>query len=239
MPLGLVGASLLSSALQGLFSIGATASQNAFNSPKAQLRRLRKAGLPLAYMYKGNVAGQSQVPTLSIDPTLGLSKKIELQNQTKLTKSQVDKNESETESIDLSNAIQQGINEWMLDKGKRNWGGGKYTGTNQQVNLQIEQDQKNAVAFAKKHEEQLLNIQQLVETKLLSQGVPYQERIQALEKIKQQIVNMGKQAGLMSQLQEIRDFEEWLNSTVTQNIDSLPKWAQALTASLLKLQSYR
>jgi len=69
--IGILGGTLIAAALKALFDIGGTVTQNQFNAPKAQLKRLRKAGLPLSYMYRGNVATQSESPKLSIEPTLG------------------------------------------------------------------------------------------------------------------------------------------------------------------------
>jgi len=71
--------SLLASALQGIFGIGSTMAANKYNSPRAQRNRLKKAGLPLAYMYQGKVMGQSDVPKLSIDPTLGVTQQRKLE----------------------------------------------------------------------------------------------------------------------------------------------------------------
>lgn len=71
--MGPILGAIIAAAASGLFSAGGTIMQNAYNSPRSQRRRLRKAGLPLAYMYEGRVNQQSDVPKLSIDPTLGAS----------------------------------------------------------------------------------------------------------------------------------------------------------------------
>lgn len=238
MPLGPVGLSLLISAINGLFGIGSTVAQNAYNSPLAQRRRLRKAGLPLSYMYRGNVNQQSQAPQLSIDPQIGFKQK-ELANQTALTTSQVDKNEADTKKLDISNDIQDGIRKWLLNSGKNRNSSIGPSGTNQEINLEIEQAAKLAESFIKRHDQQLKNIQRIVENTLLSEGVQAETRRQGLSKIKQQTLNMMKQAGLMDQLGDIREFEAFLNETVTENIRSLPQWAQALTAIILKAYSFK
>lgn len=239
--MGPVGLSLLISAINGLFGIGSTIAQNQYNSPLAQRRRLRKAGLPLSYMYRGNVNQQSQAPQLSIDPQIGFKQK-ELANQTTLVKSQAAKNDADTTRIGIQNEIADGIKQWLLNRGKS---GGKYkqyeglTGTNQEINLNMEQDAKLAETFIKNHEQELKNIQRIVEQSLLPQGIQIQERKAALAKIRQQISNMMKQAGLMDQLQDVRDFDAFLNSTVTETIKSLPDWGQALVATILKAYSYK
>jgi len=71
MPLGVLGGTLLATALKAIFDIGSTVAQNKYNSPRAMRNRLKQAGLPLAYMYRGNVATQNSAPQLSIDPNLG------------------------------------------------------------------------------------------------------------------------------------------------------------------------
>lgn len=237
MPLGPVGISLLVSAINGLFGIGSTIAQNAYNSPLAQRRRLRKAGLPLSYMYRGNVNQQSQAPQLSIDPQIGFRQK-ELGIQQQLADAQVPKIKEETRKLDISNDIQEGIRKWLLEKGKKRPSALGPSGSNQEINLEAEQAAKVADSFIKEHEQRLKQIQRIVENTLLSEGVQPEERRQALKRVKQMIINLGKQAGLMEQLGDIREFEAWLNSTITENIDSLPKWAQAITATILKLSTF-
>jgi len=55
MPIGVIGGTLIAAAISALFSIGSTVAQNKYNTPRSMRNRLRKAGLPLAYMYQGNV----------------------------------------------------------------------------------------------------------------------------------------------------------------------------------------
>lgn len=69
---------LAASALSGIFGSVAQARANRYNSPRQQLKRLRQAGLPMAYMYGGRVNVQSDVPRLSIDPTLGAAQQQNL-----------------------------------------------------------------------------------------------------------------------------------------------------------------
>lgn len=71
MPLDPVTGTLLATAFGSIWNSFAVGRANRYNSPRQQLRRLREAGLPLAYMYEGNVGQQSEVPRLSIDPDLG------------------------------------------------------------------------------------------------------------------------------------------------------------------------
>lgn len=235
MPLPpIVLGALLSSALGGIFNIGATIATNQYNSPSAQLRRLRKAGLPMSYMYAGRVNTQSDVPKLSIDPTLGVAQQEQLDNQKRLVDAQIPKIKSETTKLDIANDIQEGIRMWLRNRGKERPSHLGPSGTNQEINLEIEQAEKLAASFIKQHEQRLKQLDRIVANTLFSEGVTLDEKRQGLAKIKQQIKNMVTQAGLMDQLSEIREFEAFLNSTLTESVNSLPSWAQALTAIILK-----
>lgn len=232
MPIGVIGGTLLAAALKGIFDVGSTIFSNQYNSEKAKLRRLREAGLPLSYMYRGNVSTQSEVPKLSIEPSLGVEKKLSLDNQTKLANSQ-------SEKLDIDNAIQEGIKNWLQGKSSIKVGEKTITGTNQELNLKIDQVEKLAVSFLRDHEQQLKSLELQAETILFGEGITVEEKRQGLVRIRQQITNMVKQAGLMDQLDEMRDFEAFINSTITESIKSLPEWAQAITAALLKAASYK
>lgn len=235
MPLPpIVLGALLSSALSGIFNIGGTIAANQYNSPAAQLRRLRKAGLPMSYMYQGRVNTQSDVPKLSIDPTLGVAQQEQLDNQKKLVDAQVPKIKAEKEKLDIANDIQAGIRDWLRMQGKKRAGHLGPSGSNQEINLEIEQAEKLASSFIKQHEQRLKQLDRIVANTLFSEGVTLDQKRQGLAKVKQEIINMVKQAGLMSQLTEIREFEAFLNSTLTESVTSLPAWAQALTAIILK-----
>lgn len=85
-------ASLLSTAGKGVIDSLFTGLANRYNSPRQQLKRLRRAGLPQSFMYSGRVNTQSNVPELSIDPSLGVvqSKQLGLgQQKVDLTEDQV------------------------------------------------------------------------------------------------------------------------------------------------------
>lgn len=210
-PLGPIGGTLISSALQAIFGIGATIAANKYNSPKSQLKRLRKAGLPQAYMYQGRINQQSDIPKLSIDPQLGVLQK----SQKRLIDT---KQEDLGMDIQVKDIIGEGSNK-----------------TNRLRIKEAEVAEAEAVGMIKKHEERLKQIQRLVENTLFSEGVPQDQRRKALEKVKQELKNLVKQEGLMTQLGEIREFDAWLNDTFSDNIKSLPEWAQALTSFFLKI----
>jgi len=56
---------------------------------------------------------------------------------------------------------------------------------------------------------------------------------QALKKATQQVKNLLAQAGLMDQLKKIRGFEEQLNNTLTNDLDSLPDWISSFLKIIL------
>jgi len=214
MSLGIIGGTLLASALQAIFGIGSTMAQNAFNSPKAQKRRLREAGLPLSYMYRGNVATQSQSPSLSIDPHLGTLAAVEGRKKT-------------YETQDLGEDIQaKGMMSGIKEEDGTEW-------NVRNTLLRSEARKKDAEAFISKYESDLKKIERDVEQKAFSEGTTQEMKRQALEKAKQQIKNLLAQEGLMAQLSKIRGFEEKLNQSLTENLDSMPDWISAVLKMIL------
>jgi len=239
MPLGILGGTLLASALQGIFGIGSTMAANKYNSPAAQKKRLRQAGLPLSYMYQGKVATQSEVPKLSIDPTLATVQQKNLTQDQPLVDAQVSKLGSEKHKVDLDNEVQEGINQWLKYIDPENQKSDGTTQNNQRYLLDLDRDTRDAAKFTKQYERKLKAITLDVSDTLNKEGVTKEMIRQSLMKAKADIKKLGLQSGLLSQMNDIRDFDQWLNSKVTDTIDSLPQFAQALIASLLKLQSYR
>lgn len=210
MPLiliGVIGGTLLATALKGLFDIGSTIAQNRYNSPVAMLRRVRKAGLPMAYMYQGKVSQQTQSPQLSIDPHFGTVAKEEAQLK-------------DTQQEDLAQEIQAK----NLPSGIENEDG---------TELSNRAATKKAEAFIKHYEGQLKKIEYEVENTAFKEGVSQQLKREALNKAKQQIQNLLQQAGLMEQLKNIRGFEEKLNQSLTQDLESMDEWVSSLLKIIL------
>jgi len=219
--LGPIGGSLLASALQAIFGIGSTIAANKFNSPRAQRNRLKKAGLPLAYMYQGKVLGQSDVPKLSIDPTLGVTQQRKLEQDQPLVDANVKMKGLEAE--DLAKDIQ--VKDLIQQGSDRNNRYRKYA---------AEIDEKEAAAFLVQHKGRFQKLQADILQVLEGEGVPQETKRQELEKIKQQIINLTKQAGLMSQMKNIRQFEEWINTRLM-DMDSLSDWQQFIVAYISKI----
>jgi len=212
MPIGILGGTLLAAALKALFDIGGTVTQNQYNAPKAQLKRLRKAGLPLSYMYKGNVATQSESPTLSIEPTLGTLPKKQGR------KLQVDADEQQYQTNAL-NALDPTL---ITDERTGEKGYNTYR-----------QNQVAAESFIKQYERDLKKIELDVEKDAFAEGIPLNQKREALNKAKQQIQNLLAQAGLMDQLKKIRGFEELMNDSLTKDLDNLPDWISSLLKIIL------
>lgn len=210
--IGILGGTLIASALQALFGIGSTMAANAYNAPKGQLRRLRKAGLPLSYMYRGNVATQSQVPQLSIDPTLGtLAKKQGQKLDVDIAEQQAD-----TQAKDFMSGI---IHTDPMT-------GQKFETTNRV-------EQQRAASFIKNYESELKSLELQVERDAFAKGIPQAMKQEALNKAKNQVANLLAQAGLMDQLKKIRGFEETLNEALTKDLESLPDWISSLLKIIL------
>jgi len=217
MSLGVVGGTLIASALKGLFDIGSTIASNRYNRPQAQMRRLRKAGLPLSYMYEGKVATQSGVPELSIDPNLGT-----------LPQTQAEKLRADTTGQEIQNQKDQNELDWL----EKLSGDGSGT-TNQEQKLEFELATKEAESFIKKHEQELKQIELWVENNAFEEGISMEMKREALKKAAQMVKNLIAQAGLMDQLKDIRAFEEKLNNSLTQDLESLPDWISSLLKIIL------
>lgn len=231
MPLSQIAGSLIASALQAIFGIGATVAQNQYNTPKAQRDRLRKAGLPLAYMYQGKVMGQSEVPKLSIDPTLGAAQ----QNTYNLEKPV---KEQQAKSLKLENEIKDLDNQYFQQFGGMHPADDTHPFPYQQKNrwdlLESQQKEASAAAWLKTNEAEIKDLTLKVEKVLFDENVPQDLRRKELEKIKQQLINMGKQAELMGQLKNIRAWEENISKNL-ENIEDLPGWIQFMVSLASKI----
>jgi len=190
MALGILGGTLLATALKALFDIGGTLTQNQYNAPKAQLKRLRKAGLPLSYMYRGNVSEQSQSPQLSIEPTLGT-----------LPKKQGRKIVADTFEQEAETAAQNELDPTLITDSR----------TGQKGYNTYRQNRVAAETFIKQYERDLKKIELDVEKDAFAKGIPQDQKQAALEKAQNQVKNLLAQAGLMEQLKKIRGFDEILN----------------------------
>jgi len=231
--MGPVLGAIIAGAISAIFSSGATIAQNKYNSPKSQLRRLRKAGLPLAFMYQGRVNQQTSTPQLSIDSTLGTTQQKNLEQQAPVQAGQAEKLKNENQAL-------REVNTWLDDHGiYYPEGSKKYSGTNRQIILQAERDMKQTDAFIKTHEEQLKGIFANVEQKLMDENVQADTKKAELQKITAQLINLGKQAGLMDQLSDIRSWEQAINKTMSESLNSMPDFMQAVWTILYKLASSR
>jgi len=218
--IGILGGTLLASALQAIFGIGSTMAQNKYNSPEAMKRRVAKAGLPLAYMYQGKVATQQQAPQLSIDPHLGT-----------LAEKQGSKLAADTLGKGIENKVAQGELDW-LQKLSSLRPGGKVQ-TNQEHLLGIDRATKYAQKFITQYDQKLKKIELQVEQDAFGEGIQLNQKREALNKASQQVQNLLEQAGLMDQLKKIRGFEEKMNESLTENLDSMPDWISALLKIIL------
>jgi len=230
----IIGA-LLASGLSAIFGSAQTIFANKYNSPVSQLRRLRKAGLPLSYMYQGRVNQQSDVPKLSIDPTLGVTQKIQLEQQKPVQEAQVSNLQAETAGKKLANIEEEKQQAWrdkeitvaIDNKGR------KMTGTNREVMLSLERERKNADRFIANNEGGLREIALDIASYLKETNKAIKE--QELVKIKQQIANLMSQDKLLSQLHDIRSIEAAVNETIGGALEGAPAWMKAIYWTLIKL----
>lgn len=85
--IGAIGSSLL----QRKWALKDWHMQNEYNSPKAQVARLKEAGLPLATMFGGQGGStSSDVQSTNVDPTMGSAKGLEAYMQNRMQKKQAE-----------------------------------------------------------------------------------------------------------------------------------------------------
>lgn len=229
----IIGA-LIASALGGAWSSVQTIFQNKYNSPKSQLKRLRKAGLPMAYMYQGRVNQQSETPKLSIDPDLGTVEQQQLGLQQKLNDEQIKKLMEEIRSLSAQADIDEATRDWKLNEGRIIEGDAR---NNLQLELDWNRTVKEMDMFLKKNAKSLSDINVEIEDTLNKEGVQAETRRQSKEKIVQQIANMVKQSELMTQLKNIRGVDEQINKVIGDALEEGDDWMTIMYAGLLKLFS--
>jgi len=221
---------LAAAAFKGIWDIGATVFANKYNSPAAQRRRLRKAGLPLAFMYQGRVNTQSDVPRLSIDPTLGQVQKLGLSQQNEVNQANIKKIGAEVAGIVQENLKKKGELDWLVKKDD-------FGETNQVKLLEIDKSRKEAERFIAEHQRELKQIAVWVENNLFDEDIQIEERKIGLQKVRQQIINLLSQDSLLRQMYDIRKIEQVVNSLIGENLEDGPAWATAIYAMLIKLYS--
>jgi len=218
-PLSAIGGALLSSVFGGLFGIGSTLAQNAYNSPRAQLRRLRKAGLPLAYMYQGRVNQQSDVPKLSIDPDLGAVEqqniniaKGQLHETQRMNDQDIQNLKEALEQMSISNQIKQGELDWYKEKHPDTEGTG-LPRTNQALMMDLEKSIKNSQDWINTNRGRVAQIVADVEDKFALEEGQLNTKKEALNQIVNRVAVLASQDKVLGQLYNIRQIQEVLNKT--------------------------
>jgi len=225
--LGVVGGTLLSTILSTLFGIGSTVAQNQYNSPAAQLKRLRKAGLPLSYMYQGRVNQQSQAPQMSIDPSLGQVQKIGLHQQDEMNKKNIQRIHQEIAASKESTRgkwleNEKSLNELDWQNEVKFYKDKKTGAVTPRTNLERSKDLGLATAKANKFIlENTGNIKAIAlriakATEITDIAMKRKE----LEKIGAMIKNMAAQNKLMVQLHGIRGIDEQVNETISKMLEN-------------------
>jgi len=224
--LGVVGGTLLSTILSTLFGIGSTVAQNQYNSPAAQLKRLRKAGLPLSYMYQGRVNQQSQAPQMSIDPSLGQVQKIGLHQQDEINKKNIQRihqqiaaSKETTRGKWLENQSKAGELSWQNEvKNYKGADGVIIPRTNQERSFDLKMATAKANKFILENTGSIKAIALDIAraTKITDIAIRRKE----LEKIGAAIKNLAAQNKLMVQLHGIRGIDEQVNETISKMLEN-------------------
>lgn len=226
--MGPILGALASAALGGLWSSLSTVFQNKYNSPVGQLKRLRKAGLPLSYMYQGKVNTQSSAPQLSIDPTLGVVQKQKIDIDREVADANIQKVVAETEEQNLINQSLKGKIDWEMLRDEM--------GISNQVSvLELQKAKLEADRFISEHTRELKQVAVWVENNLFAEGIQIKERKEALNKVVQQITNLVSQNKLIGQLFDIRSLEALINRTLMDNLNDESDFNIGLYSLLMQL----
>jgi len=233
---------ILSAAFGGIFSSAQTMAANKYNSPKSQLRRLREAGLPQAFLYSGRVNTQSEVPSLSIDPDLGSVErenigisKGQLSQTTRMNDEEIRKIAEEIRKLSIGNDISQGNLNWMKEQ-VQDYKTGKVR-TNQEMMLDLEQSIKDSTDWVARNKGRISEIVASVEDKFSLEEGQLNLKREELRKVTQQIANLLSQDALLKQMHSIRSIEETLNRSMGDRIESQSEFEQSLIWAIMQLFS--
>lgn len=241
-PLSAIGGTLLSSLLGGIFGIGSTIAQNAYNSPKAQLRRLRKAGLPQAYMYQGRVNQQTETPRLNIDPDLGTVEqqtigiqKGQLRETQRMNDQELENLKEVLTKIQMENELGRGHLKWMKETYPDYENTGKPDRTNQELLLDMDKSIKNSTDWIKTNQGRISEILAGAEEDFNEEGGQLKIKQESLKRITSQIAHLAVQDKVLGQLYTIRQIEEALNDEMGDRIKDMDGIKVGIMWALMKL----
>lgn len=218
----IVGA-ILAAAISAVFSSVAQARANRYNEPASQLKRLRKAGLPLAYMYKGGVNQQSGVPSLSIDPDLGFSEKQKLDIDRQVADAQL-------EGMKYDNEFKKAFAQWGQLFPDQTTG----DVTNWFSQFEAKKKAEQAAAIIKENEARLKELEKQWAEIMDNEDIPVGLKRQELERIAAQTKQILAAAGLMEQSKDTREFDQWLNNQLEDAMKSMTPFQQTFMAIIYK-----
>lgn len=241
-PLSAIGGTLLSSVLGGLFGIGSTIAQNAYNSPKSQLRRLRKAGLPQAYMYQGRVNQQTDAPKLSIDPDLGTVEQQtlgiqrgQLKETQRMNDQEIENLKEALEKVQMENELLSGNLKWQKETYPDYLGTGKPDRTNQELLLDMDKSIKSSTDWVKQNQGRISEILAGAEEEFSLEGGQLQMKRETLSRVVSQIAHLATQDKVLGQLYNIRSIEEALNSEIGGKIKDMDDLKVGILWAIMKL----
>jgi len=250
---------LIASLGNALWGVGSTIAQNKYNSPKAQLKRLRDAGLPLTYMYQGRVNTQSTAPQLSLQPDLGVAKKIELHQQNEMNQGrlrEIDKSiqkmgqDIET-SAELANKYSTEAYGRYLENKKTDryltWAsqlsgrvrkdkfGNDYEYANDAEMLELQKNINTIKEWTDNNSGRIRQIVADVEDELYGEGVQAETQRQALKKLRQNITNLVSQDDLLGQMFDIRSLDAALTKALSGSLEGKDDITKGILWALLSV----
>lgn len=235
-------ASIIAAAASGIFGTGQTIAANKYNSPRSQLRRLRKAGLPLAFMYQGRVNQQSDVPKLSIDPDLGSVEKEQLGIQRgqlsetqRMNTQEIENLKEQLEKYQMENEEAAGRLKWLKETYPDYQNTGKPERTNQELLLDMDKSIKDSEDWYKRNQARISEIIAVTEEDFHEENGQLKLKQESLNKIVNQVALLASQDRLLGQLYNIRELEEILTKALSDNMEDETDVELGIIWAILKL----
>lgn len=203
--LGSIVGSLGSAAISRRWAIKDLKAQNEYNSPRAQVKRLKQAGLPLATMFGGQGGSTSDQPRSSeIDPSLGAARGMENYFQNRMQKAQLQLIDQQLREATAGADLKEGERDWYLNQKEKDQGW-TVLEDNQERMLRNKRDRESSEAFIAGFESTMKGIESSVKEALNTQGKLYDSQIADLDLKLTQIAKNNQDILNMSEFIKMKD----------------------------------
>lgn len=215
---------LFSTIMQRSWAKKDQARANEYNSPEAQIRRLKEAGLSSGYMYGTQGGGQSApIESTNVDPQLGTSKALDAYFTNQLQKKQLALLDAEIMGKRADSQLKEAEAGWWLTNYNKD---SEHIETNrlgQSLGAKLTMDKANAVGTEITNKIKQLDLDISSET--------------GMKTAKAELNKIVNQSSLLSQeLQNLEKRNAFINQIVTQfQSNGLDRWEAVIAQLIYKL----